>query len=162
MRPQHVPLHLPRFVAGPQTEDSQGCGEQPKDELRTTKVGEGTLMPWVVGPLGVPGGGEARCGAPPRCGQPLCAARGELGLQVGITWHRLATLRPGQVEVRWVADNSKKRVGRIPEGGEIREEWEGMVGAREEEGTVEEGKQEVMPEEGREVEENRDRANDEL
>ena len=65
-----------------------------------------------------------------------------------------------------MADNSKKRVGRIPEGGEIREEWEGMVAAKGEEDkeeTVELGKQEVLvPREGREVEENRDRANDEL
>ena len=63
-----------------------------------------------------------------------------------------------------MADNSKRRVGRIPEEGEIREEWEGMVGAtreEEKEGTVEAGEQNIVPEEVK-VKENQDRTNDEL
>ena len=65
---QHGPS-TSRFVAGPQTRDSQGCREQPKEELRTTEVGGG----------GLPG---AQVGERPGAGlQPgeanLCVQRGD-------------------------------------------------------------------------------------
>merc|ERR1712037_138091 len=71
------------FLASPSTKDSSGCGSEASPRVETTVKGER------------PGAGLREEGP-----ANLCIKRGEF-------W----VFRPGQVEVRWVPDNSGMKVG---------------------------------------------------